>query len=135
MNYVALAKLSEEWSLPLDRVTVVNPGQRFSTGARELVVLRPPVYDSPGTVGLYDADADVAFTADAFGTYLPELVHDLSEVSEAGLRSGFVDFNRLNHPWVALVDQTEMIRISTMEPFEAPDQMKFESLRDDMAEG
>ena len=153
MNFVALAKLSEEWSLPLDRVTVVNPGERFATGARELVVLRPPVYDSPGTVGLYDADADVAFTADAFGTYLPELVHDLSEVSESDLHSGFADFNRLNHPWVALVDQPrfegalaellgtdpglllsshgvlahgrtetlvqEMVRISTMEPFEA----------------
>jgi flavorubredoxin len=104
MNFVALSKLSEEWSLPLDRVTVVNPGQRFDTGARQLAVLRPPIYDSPGTVGLYDAETGVAFTADAFGTYLSELVQDLSDVSDADLRSGFAEFNRLNHPWVSLVE-------------------------------
>lgn len=105
MNYVALSKLQEEWSLPLDRVVVVNPGDRFATGARELFVLRPPIYDSPGTVGVYDHASDVVFTADAFGTYLPELVHDLSEVSADDLRSGLADFNRANHPWVTLVDE------------------------------
>lgn len=108
MNYVTLSKLSEEWSLPLDRVTVVNPGQRFHTGARQLMVLRPPIYDSPGTIGFYDPGTGVACTADAFGAYLPELVHELSEVSDDDLRSGFADFNRLNHPWVALVEQPRL---------------------------
>lgn len=110
MNYVALAKLQEEWSLPVDRVTVVNPGQRFDTGARRLTVLRPPVFDSPGTVGLYDPDTDVAITVDAFGAYLPNLVHDLSEVSDADLRSGFADFNRLNHAWLSLMEPPAMDR-------------------------
>ena len=108
MNYVTLSKLSEEWSLPLERVRVVNPGQRFDTGARGLAVLRPPIYDSPGTVGLYDGRTGVAFTADAFGTYLPDLVQDLSDVSDADLRSGFADFNRLNHPWVSLLETANL---------------------------
>lgn len=110
LNYVALAKLQEEWSLPVDRVTVVNPGEVFDTGARRLGVLRPPVYDSPGTVGLHDPDTGVAITADAFGAYLPELVQDLSEVSDADLRSGFADFNRLNHPWVSLLERPTLER-------------------------
>ena len=105
MNYMAVSKLSEEWSLPLERIRVVNPGERFATGSRELLVLRPPVFDSPGTVGLYDGRADVVFTVDAFGTYLPELAHDLSEVSEEDLRCGLADFNRANHPWINLVDR------------------------------
>lgn len=168
LNYVALSKLLEEWTIPLDRVTVVNPGERFSTGARELLVLRPPVYDSPGTVGLYDVDTDVAFTADAFGTYLPELVDDLSDVSDEDLRSGFVDFNRANHPWVTLVDRPKleeglmelrridplvllsshgvlargrtqrlldaMIEVCGMEPFVAPDQGTFETLKQEMGD-
>ena len=107
VNYMALGKLMEEWSPPLDRVVVVNAGERFSTGARDLVVLQPPLYDSPGTLGLYDSDADVAFTVDAFGTYLPELVHELDQVSDEDLRNGLADFNRVNHPWVSLVDQTK----------------------------
>jgi len=169
MNYVALSKLQEEWSLPLDRVTVVNPGQVLDTGARRLSVLRPPVFDSPGTVGLYDPDTGVALTADAFGAYLPELVHDLSEVSGADLQSGFAEFNRLNHTWVSLVEpptldraledlrrldpslllsshgvlahgrtttlMEAMIEICTMEPFVAPGQDVFETLRDEMGSG
>lgn len=110
MNYVALSKLSEEWSLPLDRVSVVNPGQQFDTGARRLTVLRPPVFDSPGTVGLYDPATGVALTADAFGTYLPELVQDVSDVSKGDLHSGFAEFNRLNHPWVSLVEPPTLDR-------------------------
>ena len=166
MNYVALTKLSEEWSLPLDRVRVVNPGQRFDTGARRLLVLRPPVFDSPGTVGLYDGDADAVITADAFGTYLPDLVHDLSEVSDTDLRSGLAEFNRANHPWLSLLEQPRfeqelaemhrleprallsshgvlaegrtrmlldaMVRLCTIDPFEAPDQATFEALKEDM---
>ena len=120
MNYMALAKLQEEWTLPVDRVTVVNPGQRFATGSRDLAVFRPPVFDSPGTVALYDADSDVVFTVDAFGTYLPELVHDISEVSEADLRTGLADFNRANHPWVSLAErpafETALAELRRMDP-------------------
>jgi flavorubredoxin len=109
MNYMALSKLNEGVSgLPIDRVRVVNPGQVFDTGARELSVLQPPVYDSPGTVGLYDPDADLALTVDAFGSYLPELVRNLSEVSESDLRSGLADFNRANHPWINLLDRSRL---------------------------
>lgn len=110
MNYVALSKLQEEWTLPIDRVRVVNPGERFATGGRELFVFRPPVYDSPGTVGFYDGATDVMFSADAFGTYLSELAHDLSEVSGEDLRSGLADFNRANHPWVTNLDRSTFER-------------------------
>ena len=105
-NYTTVGKLLEASSLPLDRVVVVNPGQRLP-GARELVVLRPPVYDSPGTIGLHDADTGAVFTVDAFGTYLPELVARLEDVPEQEAISGLVDFNRANHPWTALADSAK----------------------------
>ncbi len=104
-NYVTLSKLLEAWSLPLDRVVVVNPGQHFSTAERELLVLRPPLYDAPGTIGLWDPVTAAAFTVDAFGTYLPELAEDLSDLAEAEVEAGLVDFNRVNHPWATMVDQ------------------------------
>ncbi len=53
-NYLTLGKLLEAWRVPIDRVVVVNPGERFSTSDRELIVVPPPVYDAPGTVGLFD---------------------------------------------------------------------------------
>jgi flavorubredoxin len=103
-NYVTVSKLLEAGSLPLDRIVVVNPGERVPWTDRELVVLRPPAYDSPGTVGLHDVATGAVFTVDAFGTYLPELVDRLEDVPEDDALTGLVDFNRMNHPWTALAD-------------------------------
>ena len=110
-NYVTVSKLLEASpSLPLDRVVVVNPGQPFPGTERGLTVVRPPVYDAPGTIGLHDPVTGVVLTVDAFGTYLPELVEDLGDVAESDALSGFEDFNRANHPWTALVDQARFDR-------------------------
>ena len=104
-NYVTVGKLLEGFSVPLDRIVVVNPGQRFSTTERELEVLRPPLFDASGTVGLSDPTTGAVFTVDAFGTYLPELVENLDDVPPAEASAGLADFNRANHPWAELVDE------------------------------
>ncbi len=107
-NYVTVGKLLEGIpSLPIDRIVVVNPGEPFPGNERGLGVVRPPVYDAPGTVGLHDPVTGVVLTVDAFGAYLPELVGDLGDVAESDARSGLEDFNRANHPWVTLVDQAK----------------------------
>lgn len=104
-NYVTVGKLLEAWTIPLDRVAVVNPGETVPGLDRELVVLRPPAYDSPGTVGLHDARTGAVFTVDAFGTYLRELVAGLDDVPEDEALAGLVEFNRANHPWTAVADR------------------------------
>jgi flavorubredoxin len=110
-NYVTVGKLREGLpSIPIDRVVVVNPGQPFPGTERGLRVVRPPVYDAPGTVGLHDPVTGAVLTVDAFGTYLPELVDDLGDVPEGDARSGFEDFNRANHPWVTVADPTRFDR-------------------------
>lgn len=105
-NYVTLAKLQEAASVPLDRVQVVNPGEFVPGTERRLTVVRPPVYDAPGTVGVHDRGTGAVLTVDAFGTYLPEPVEDLRDVAEADVLRGLVDFNRMNHPWTALAEQS-----------------------------
>ncbi|MFN2590213.1 MAG: MBL fold metallo-hydrolase [Actinomycetota bacterium] len=103
-NYVTLSKLLERTTAPLERVRVVNPGCRVPDTPRPLTVVRPPVYDAPGTVGLHDAVSGAAFTADAFGTYLPDVIDDSRAVPDDDLVAGLVTFNGVNHPWTALVD-------------------------------
>ena len=119
-NFVTVGKLLEASSLPLDRVVVVNPGDRVPGIDRELVALRPPVYDSPGTIGLYDGGTGAVFTVDAFGTYLPEAAEELEDVARDDMLAGLVDFNRVNHPWAALADQAKFDRaldaIDRLEP-------------------
>ncbi|MBW3611409.1 MAG: MBL fold metallo-hydrolase [Actinobacteria bacterium] len=107
-NYVTLAKLQEAASVPLERVQVVNPGQWVPGTGRRLTVVRPPVYDAPGTMGLHDAATGAVLTVDAFGTYLPEAVEDLRDVAEADVLRGLADFNRMNHPWIALTDRSRL---------------------------
>ncbi|MDP8988407.1 MAG: MBL fold metallo-hydrolase [Actinomycetota bacterium] len=104
-NYVTVAKLQEAASVPLDRVQVVNPGQRVPGAEGRLTAVRPPVYDAPGTLGLHDRTTGAVLTVDAFGTYLPEPVKDLRDLDEADVLRGLADFNRMNHPWTALADQ------------------------------
>jgi glyoxylase-like metal-dependent hydrolase (beta-lactamase superfamily II) len=103
-NYVTLGKLLERMTVPLDRVDVVNPGDRVPGTSRPLTVLRPPVYDAPGTMGLHDAATGAVVTVDAFGAYLPQPACDASEVAVEDLLSGLVTFNRVNHPWTAMAD-------------------------------
>jgi flavorubredoxin len=110
-NYVTVGKLREGLpSVPIERVVVVNPGEPFPGTGRGLRVVRPPVYDAPGTIGLHDPVTGVVLTVDAFGTYLPELVDDLGDVPEDDARSGFEDFNRANHPWVTVADRARFDR-------------------------
>lgn len=165
-NYVTVGKLLEAWSLPLDRVRVVNPGEWFSAAGRKLLVIRPPAYDASGTVGLWDPTTKALFTVDAFGTYLPELVRDLSDLPDDDVQDGLITFNRANHPWTAVADGVKfrralaelreagpevilsshsvlapgraeglfeaMAALPDLEPFVAPDQSRFEELRDEM---
>lgn len=115
-NYVTVGKLLERVALPLDRVHVVNEGDRIPGTDRPLVVLRPPLYDAPGTFGVHDASNGVVLTVDAFGTYLPALVPDLDEVPDDVAFEGLADFNRVNHPWVTEVDHERFAAGSTRSP-------------------
>jgi flavorubredoxin len=58
-NLFGAGRLSEEWNLPMERVTFVNDGDRFSAGDRMLTAIRPPLFDSPATRGLWDPKSQV----------------------------------------------------------------------------
>jgi flavorubredoxin len=64
--------LSAERPLPMERVYFLNSGQTLDVGDRTLTGFRPPLFDNPATVGLFDAQSGIAFTSDCFGAPLPE---------------------------------------------------------------
>ena len=104
-QFVGLTRLETTRQVPIERVDIVNPGQSFNAGDRELAVLRPPLFDSPATSALFDPKSEVYFSADSFGAIIPDLAEDVADVPEPAYAEGFSLFNRLNHPWFALVDQ------------------------------
>lgn len=110
-NFIGLARMDTAYHMPVARVQLINPGQSFSAGDRQLAVLRPPLFDSPATSALYDAKTGVLFSADSFGAFIPNLAEDVADIPESTFGEGFHLFNRGNHPWFTLVDQSKFDRV------------------------
>lgn len=107
-TYLAVGIMSTERPLPLDRVYLLNPGQSLDVGDRTLTGFRPPLFDNPATVGLYDDRTGFCFSSDCFGAPLPTA--ELAESSEVGyipadaLSAGQLLWATVDSPWIHNVD-------------------------------
>ncbi|HKR99525.1 MAG TPA: MBL fold metallo-hydrolase [Candidatus Dormibacteraeota bacterium] len=91
--------------LPMPRCVWINDGDSFDAGDRTLLALRPPVFDSPTTRGLFDPSTGVYWGSDAFGLFAPMPVEDSADVAEAERWDSFFMVNRLLSPWHQWLDQ------------------------------
>ena len=103
-QFVGLARLETAYNIPIRRVDIRNPGDRFTAGGRKFTILRPPLFDSPATSAYFDSTTKVLFCADSFGAIIPDVAEVATDVPEPAFYEGFNIFNRLNHPWFSLVD-------------------------------
>jgi Metallo-beta-lactamase superfamily len=108
-TYVGMGILSTERPLPIDRVHLLNPGQVLDVGDRELRAFRPPLFDSPVTVGFQDSATGVLFSSDCFGAPLPTeeqaAADDARAVPAEDLRAAQLLWATVDSPWVAHVDR------------------------------
>lgn len=106
--------------LPLDRVYLVNPGQKITMGDRTLTAVKPPVFDNPSTTGFHDDKSGVFFSSDCFGALLSSVPQNAAEISDKDLRDGQVFWATLDSPWLHKVDRgvfaRELDGIRKMEP-------------------
>ena len=96
--------------LPLDRVHLLNPGQRLRLADRTLTALRPPVFDNPTTTGFLDDKTGALCSSDCFGALLEEVPDRADEVSPAALRQGQVLWATIDSPWVQRLDESHFAR-------------------------
>lgn len=106
-QFVGLARLETAFQIPIRRVDIKNPGDTFTAGDREFIVRRPSLFDSPATSAYFDTKTKVLFCADSFGAIIPDVAELATDVPDSAFYEGFSIFNRLNHPWFALVDQSK----------------------------
>jgi glyoxylase-like metal-dependent hydrolase (beta-lactamase superfamily II) len=94
--------------LPMDRVYFLNPGQALDVGDRRLTAFRPPLYDSPATVGFFDDRSRILFSSDCFGAPLSTLDQatgdSVGDVPVADLRAAQLLWAAVDSPWVHVVD-------------------------------
>ena len=100
--------------LPLDRLYLLNPGQSLDVGDRTLHAFRPPLFDSPATVGFYDDRSRTCFSSDCYGAPLPtaELAGgpDVRDVPADQLRAAQLLWAAVDSPWVHTVDQAAYMK-------------------------
>ena len=110
------AKLVSSWAIterhtnafnfPLDRCQWINHGESFEAGDRTLTAIRPPLYDSPTTRGLFDSKTGVYWGVDSFACPMPGAVIENAADFDAGFwAEGMAMF--MYHalsPWLSIVD-------------------------------
>lgn len=119
-TFLGVGIMSLSAPLPLDRVHLVNPGEKITVGDRTLVAIKPPAFDNPSTTGFYDDKSGAFFSADCFGALLSAVPQNAADLSEKDLREGQVLWATVDSPWLHKVDSSvfarELEAIRKMEP-------------------
>jgi len=105
-SWALLERHSNAFDFPLSRCRWINDGESFSVGDRELQAVRPPLYDSPTTRGLFDRSTGVYWAVDSFACPMPGApFQDAADFEEEFWGQGMAMF--MYHalsPWLGLVD-------------------------------
>src|SRR4051812_39669785 len=104
VNWFMTERMGRSLDVPLSRQHWLNDGQALGVGGRVLRAIRPPVFDSPTTRGLYDPTTGVYWSSDSFATPMLTPVTDVNEIDESFWREGINTFDRYISPWLAQVD-------------------------------
>lgn len=104
---LAVLRMSTAWPVPMDRVYWLNPGDSIGVGDRKLTAVRPPLFDNPTTIGVYDNKSDAFFSADCFGAIIPSPAQSADDVDERDLAQGMSGWASLDNPWVHMVKPRE----------------------------
>jgi flavorubredoxin len=94
----------EGFALPPTRWRWLGDGDALEAGDRTLRLVRPPLYDSPTTRGLFDPVTGVYWASDCYATPVERGTAFVSELDPEAWAAGFAAFNLWNSPWVSLVD-------------------------------
>ena len=109
-NSLAVLRSSTSWPVPMDRVYWLNPGDSIKAGDHELLAVRPPLFDNPTTIGLYDKKSNAFFSADFFGAIIPSQAKDVQDLAETDLVRGMISWASADSPWIHLVESGKFSR-------------------------
>lgn len=119
-GFLGAAKLALQGIVPQDRIHVIQDGDRVTAGGRDLIALRPPVFDAPETLAAFDTRSRVLFSADSFGTLLAEPAASAAEIPDGALREGMATWAGIDLPWLELVDprrlEAKLEKVRRLEP-------------------
>lgn len=95
---------------PAERVQLVAPGETLQIGRRSMTVFRPPIYDAPETLGLFDIGERVLFCADTFGALQDAPAEFAEEISPEALHRGMTGWLNVDVPHLGEFEQSRFVR-------------------------
>jgi flavorubredoxin len=104
VNFGIAGRLALDVDLPVERMVWLEPGDAFDTADRRLRLVRPPMFDSPATRGLFDERTGVLWAVDSFGAVVPGEVFDAADVPAELYEPTFAALNSWNTPWLEWLD-------------------------------
>jgi flavorubredoxin len=110
-NWAMIERNANCFDFPLARCRWVLHGESFDAGDRTFRAIRPPVFDSPTTRGLYDPVTRVLWAADTFATPLPDAALGVADLDEEFWRFGMTLFALgAVSPWIVMTDPAKYRR-------------------------
>jgi flavorubredoxin len=104
-NWAMIERHSNCFEFPLERCRWVMDGEPLDIGDRTLHAIRPPVYDSPTTRGLFDPSTGVYWAVDTFATPLPDPMMGIADLDPEFWAEGMSLFALgAVSPWLSMVD-------------------------------
>ncbi len=101
-NYLGAGKMGLQ-QLPLSRTHLINPGQSLDVGDRQLLACRPPVYDAPETMAVFDSGTRHLFSSDCFGAVMTRPAETASAIEAHELNDGLALWARIDAPWLSAI--------------------------------
>ena len=109
-TFLGVGILSLFAPLPMDRVHLVNPGEKITIGERTLTAVKPPAFDNPSTTGFVDDRSGALFSSDCFGALLAAVPESAADLADEELRQGQVFWATVDSPWLHHVDRSAFAR-------------------------
>lgn len=107
-NWAMTERHTNAFNFPLDRCRWIMDGESFDVGDRTLHALRPPVFDSPTTRGLFDPATGVYWSVDTFATPLPDPKMGIADLDPEFWQFGLTLFAvGAVSPWLAWADHAK----------------------------
>jgi flavorubredoxin len=107
-NWAMVERHTNCFDFPLDRCRWVMHDEALDIGDRTLHALRPPVFDSPTTRGLFDPTTGVYWAVDTFATPLPDPQMGVGDLDPDFWHFGMTLFALgAVSPWLSMVDHAK----------------------------
>jgi flavorubredoxin len=110
-NWAMVERHTNCFDFPLDRCRWLMHGDTVDIGDRTLHAIRPPIFDSPTTRGLYDPTTRVYWAVDSFATPLPDHALGIGDLDREFWTDGMTLFSLgAVSPWATWADSAKFGR-------------------------